>query len=133
MEVRRAELTAAISLASDLGMGHPIETGLGTAVVARGIAEALALPPADAARVRDLALLQHVGCTASASEAASIIGDDVLMRSHASMLDFADKRAMAAFMVQHVGRAYPPRQRPAGFLRAFAGGSRMLPTCARAR
>ena len=32
-----AELIAAISLASDLGMGHPMETGLVTAVVARGM------------------------------------------------------------------------------------------------
>ena len=126
MQVRRAELIGAISLASDLGMGHPLETGLGTAVVACGIASQLSLPAEETARVRDLALLQHVGCTSTSTEAARIVGDDVLMREHASTLDFADKRAMAAFMVQHVGRAYPPLQRPAGLLRAFVGGSRMM-------
>jgi hypothetical protein len=108
MEVRRSELIAAISLASDLGMGHPLETGLGTAVVAVGLARRLGLEGADVDRVRDLALLQHVGCTSTATEAAEIVGDDLLLRSHAAMLDFADKRAMAAFMVQHVNRAYPP-------------------------
>lgn len=126
MQVRRAELVGAISLASDLGMGHPMETGLGTAVVACGIASQLSLPADETARVRDLALLQHVGCTSTATEAAQIVGDDVLMREHASMLDFADKRAMAGFMVRHVARAYPPLQRPGGLLRAFAGGSRMM-------
>jgi HD-GYP domain-containing protein (c-di-GMP phosphodiesterase class II) len=126
MEVRRAELIGAISLASDLGMGHPLETGLGTAVVATGIAARLSLPAADTARVRDLALLQHVGCTATSNEAAEIIGDDILMRKHAALLDFADKRAMAGFMVQHVGRAYPPLQRPGGFLKAMVNGQRML-------
>jgi HD-GYP domain-containing protein (c-di-GMP phosphodiesterase class II) len=126
VEVRRAELIAAISLASDLGMGHPLETGLGTAVVASGISALLDLSGPDASRVRDLALLQHVGCTASADQTAQVMGDDVLMRQHAALLDFADKRAMGGFMLQHVRRAYPPLRRPAGFLKAVAGGQRLL-------
>ena len=130
MDVRRSELIAAISLASDLGMGHPLETGLGTAVVAVGLARRLGLEGADLDRVRDLALLQHVGCTATATEAAEILGDDLLMRSHAAMLDFADKRAMAAFMVQHVNRAYPPLKRPGGLLKAMTRGGRLMESAA---
>jgi len=126
MEVCRAELIAAISLASDLGMGHPLETGLATAVVAIGLARRLELPEDEVARVRDLALLQHVGCSATAHEAAGILGDDLLMRSHAAMLDFANKKAMTVFMVQHVNRAYSPLRRPAGFLKAMANGQRLL-------
>ena len=107
-------------------MGHPLETGLGAAVVATGLAERLGLPPAEVTRVRDLALLQHVGCTATAAEGAELVGDELMLRTHAATLDFADKRAMTVFMVQHVGRTYPPLKRPAGFLQAMAGGKRLL-------
>jgi HD-GYP domain-containing protein (c-di-GMP phosphodiesterase class II) len=130
MDVRRSELIAAISLASDLGMGHPLETGLGTAVVAVGLAHRLGLEGADVDRVRDLALLQHVGCTSTSTQAAEILGDDLLMRSHAAMLDFADKKAMAAFMVQHVNRAYSPLKRPGGLLKAMTGGRRLMDSSA---
>jgi len=126
VEVRRSELMAAISLAADLGMGFPLESGLGTCAVAVGLAERLDLPVDVRSRVRLLAMLQHIGCTATAHEAASIVGDEIEQRARAATLDWSDKRAMGRFMVAHVSRVYPPLQRPAGFLRAATGGRRLL-------
>jgi HD-GYP domain-containing protein (c-di-GMP phosphodiesterase class II) len=128
--VRRSELIAAISLAADLGMGAPLEAGLGTCAVAVRLAEQLDLPPDVVSRVRLLAMLQHIGCTATSHEAAAIVGDELVMRGGAATLDFSDRRAMGRFMLTHVSRVYPAWQRPAGFLRVAAGGKRMMASAA---
>jgi HD-GYP domain-containing protein (c-di-GMP phosphodiesterase class II) len=125
-DVRRSELIAAISLAADLGMGAPLESGLGTCAVAVGLAGRLGLPPEEVSRVRLLALLQHIGCTATAHEAAAILGDEIQQRGRSLTLDFSDKREMGRFMLGHVTRVYPPLQRPGGLLRAAVGGQRLL-------
>ena len=80
-------------------MGSPLETGLATCMVAVGLASRLGLDDTLAGRVHNLALLQHIGCTAVADEVAAVMGDELVMRSHASTLDFADKREMARFGV----------------------------------
>ncbi len=95
-------------------------------MVATGLAQRLGLADTDVARVRDLALLQHVGCTSTAAEGAELVGDELILRTHAATLDFADKRAMTLFTLQHVSRTYPPLRRPAGFFKAMAGGRRLL-------
>lgn len=122
----RTELIAAVSLASDLGMGYPLETGLGSCAVAVGLAEGLGEPADVVSRVRLLAMLQHIGCTATAHEAAEIVGDEILQRGHAGILDFSDKAEMGRFMLAHVSRVYRPLQRPGGLLKAIAGGQRLL-------
>jgi HD-GYP domain-containing protein (c-di-GMP phosphodiesterase class II) len=120
------ELLGAVSLACDRAMGLPLETGLATSVVTARLAEVAGLDPRERARAYRLALLQHIGCTVETSEIAGIVGDELLMRQHSSVLDFTDQRAMFGFMLAHVARANPVLARPAALLRALAGGKRML-------
>src|SRR5687767_10688839 len=71
-QLRLADLLAGLSLVTDLGMGlEPGEAGR-AAVVAMGIADAVDAP--DPRDVYYTALLQHVGCTAYAHEAAALLG-----------------------------------------------------------
>jgi HD-GYP domain-containing protein (c-di-GMP phosphodiesterase class II) len=106
-------------------MGAPLETGLATCVVAARLARRLRLDDAQAQRVHNLALLQHIGCTVSSADAANAMGDELAMRRHAATLDFGDKRAMARFMVAHVARTNPPLARPAALARAVLLGGRI--------
>ncbi len=116
------ELMAATSLAADIGMALPLETGLATCLVAVELGRLVGLDEESLTRLHHLALLQHIGCTAVASDVAEVVGDELLMREHAALLDFSDQREMFGFMLAHVARANPVLARPMALARALVGG-----------
>jgi HD-GYP domain-containing protein (c-di-GMP phosphodiesterase class II) len=116
---------AAISLATDIGMAQPLESGLATCLVATALAGRLGLDPLERQRTYHLSLLQHIGCTAASTQVAAIMGDELVMRAHASTLDFADRRQMFTFLLSHVVRTNPVRSRPAALVRAVAKGDQV--------
>jgi HD-GYP domain-containing protein (c-di-GMP phosphodiesterase class II) len=121
-EPRWSELMAAISLATDIGMAQPLESGLATCLVATGLASRLGLTALERQRAYHVALLQHIGCTAASTQVAAVMGDELVMRAHASTLDFADRRQMFTFVLGHVGRTNPVLTRPAALARAIVKG-----------
>src|SRR5205814_8768215 len=85
--VRLAELMAALSIATDLGMGQPLETALCSCVVAVRLGEALNL---DADTLRDvyfLALLRYIGCNADTHALAALFGDELALRREVAPID----------------------------------------------
>jgi hypothetical protein len=106
--VRVSELIAAASLAVDIGMAQPLETGLAVCLVAVELAQRLGYGPDLMLRTFRLALLQHIGCTAAAAPVAAIMGDEMVMRAHAATLDFADRAEMFRFLLAHVARVNQP-------------------------
>jgi HD-GYP domain-containing protein (c-di-GMP phosphodiesterase class II) len=74
--IRLAELMAALSLATDLGLGQPLEHELGVCLSALELAHCLGCTPEECADVYYVALLVHVGCTAAAPYFASWVGGD---------------------------------------------------------
>lgn len=72
--LRLAELMAALSLATDLGMGQPLEQALRTCLIALALGERLDLGPDDLSTIYYVALLRFLGCTADAHEAAQLVG-----------------------------------------------------------
>jgi HD-GYP domain-containing protein (c-di-GMP phosphodiesterase class II) len=74
--IRVAELMAALSLATDLGMGHPLEHELGVCLAALELAERLDSSAEERSQVYYVALLMHLGCTGGASFFASWVGGD---------------------------------------------------------
>ena len=83
--LRLAELMAALSLATDLGMGQPLEQALRPCLIAIELAGRMGLAADEISEVFYLALLRFLGCTADAHELAQIFGSD----------DLAAKRALA--------------------------------------
>src|SRR5205814_6860168 len=75
--VRLIELMAALSLATDLGTGQPMEHGLRTCVLAARAGEQLGLDPAQQACLHYTTLLRFLGCTADAAETAALVGDEI--------------------------------------------------------
>ena len=76
--MRLAELTAALSLATDLGTGQPLEHGLRTCWLSLKTAEELGLDALTRSCVYYTALLRFVGCTSDAADTAVLAGGDDL-------------------------------------------------------
>ena len=81
-DLRLAEFLAALSLATDLGMGQPLEQALRTCLIALALGERLGLGPDDLSDIYYVALLRFLGCTADAHEFAELVGgDDIGLRA----------------------------------------------------
>jgi putative nucleotidyltransferase with HDIG domain len=96
-QLRLADLLAALSVATDLGMGRPPETAIRSCLVATGLARAMDLPERQVADVYFASLLRHLGCTATAAVEASIYGgDELASRRAAEPADFGNTLEMLA-------------------------------------
>jgi HD-GYP domain-containing protein (c-di-GMP phosphodiesterase class II) len=114
-QVRLAEVVGALSLATDVGMGAPLELGLGTCLVASRLAEELGCPPSEQRRAYWVALLRHIGCTAGSHEFAALVGDEIAFRGGLGGEDFTDQRVLLGYVMRAVGGGSA-----AGRLRALA-------------
>jgi HD-GYP domain-containing protein (c-di-GMP phosphodiesterase class II)/DNA-binding CsgD family transcriptional regulator len=91
--LRLADLLAALSLVTDLGMGLPQETALRVCLLATRLAQRAGLPAREVADTYLAALLRFVGCTSYAHEEALLFGgDDIALRAGGARTDFADPR-----------------------------------------
>lgn len=98
-ELRLADLLAALSVTTDLGMGQPPEKAIRTCLLATGLARAMGLPDAQVRDVYHASLLRHLGCTATASlEARLHGGDELASRRAAEPTDFGSPREMLALV-----------------------------------
>jgi HD-GYP domain-containing protein (c-di-GMP phosphodiesterase class II) len=105
--VRLAELVASMSLATDLGLGQPMEHVLRSCVLALRIAEDLELDEAERAVVYYVALLAWLGCHADSHEQSAWFGDDIELRADRHLAD----ELGVGFMLSHVGRGEPAPRR----------------------
>src|SRR5690348_2359954 len=79
--LRAAELIGALSLATDLGVGEPLEHGLRTTVIGVRLAESLGLDEEARREVYYVALLRYAGCTAESHLDAALFGDEIAGRA----------------------------------------------------
>jgi hypothetical protein len=63
--VRLADLLAAVSVATDLGMGQEPEKAIRACLVATALARRMGTPETDVSDLYYTALLRHLGCTAT--------------------------------------------------------------------
>jgi hypothetical protein len=98
---------ASLSLATDLGLGQPMEHVLRSCVLGLRIAEDLQLGESERAVVYYVALLAWLGCHADAHEQSARFGDDIQLRADRHLADTIDTR----FVLGHVGRGEPPARR----------------------
>jgi HD-GYP domain-containing protein (c-di-GMP phosphodiesterase class II) len=108
--VSLADLLGTFSLATDLGLGQPMEHVLRSWWIAGRIGEHMGLGEAERADLYYTAVLAWVGCVADTPEVASWFGDDIAFRADSFGVDFSGLPAMA-FMVQHAGAGSSPWHR----------------------
>jgi HD-GYP domain-containing protein (c-di-GMP phosphodiesterase class II) len=106
--VRAAEVMAALSLATDLGIGVPLEHGLQSTLVAMRLGERLGVDSEVASQVYYACLLFYVGCTADAEVAAETFGDDDALTTHAMPARFGSPPEMMAGMMRALANSGSP-------------------------
>ena len=75
--LRMADVVGGLSLVADAGFGLPAEESMRSCLVASALARRLGLSESDVSDVFYTALLEHVGCTGTAHEAAEVYGDEL--------------------------------------------------------
>jgi len=86
-DIRLAELIAALSLATDLGMGQPMEFALSACVLAVRLAEKCGYSEEALREVYYQALLRYIGCNAETDWLSSIVGDEQQLRTDFAQID----------------------------------------------
>ena len=109
--MRLAELVAVLSLGTDLGLGQPMEHVLRQCVVALRIADRLELDDEQRAVLYYTALLAYVGCHVDAHEQAKWLGDDLVAKADARLVDFDGGRSDVTYLIGHLGAGRPPLER----------------------
>jgi HD-GYP domain-containing protein (c-di-GMP phosphodiesterase class II) len=117
---RLAELTIALSLATDLGTGQPMEHGLRTCWLSLVASEALGLDAATRSTIYYVALLRFLGCTSDASDTAAMAGgDDVAFNQTMAPMLNARGSESARYFMSHLARDQPPLRRGGRVVRAM--------------
>jgi hypothetical protein len=97
------ELLAALSLGTDLGMGHPMEHVLRQTYLALRLGEEIGLGADEREVVSHSSLMAWVGCHIDAYEQAKWFGDDCAMKHDVRSIDFGKPVESAAFVVRRIG------------------------------
>ncbi len=105
-----ADLLAAFSLATDLGLGQPMEHVLRSWAIATRLGEHMGIEDDTAASLYYVATLAWVGCVADTPQVATWFGDDIAFRRDSYEVDLAGL-PMMRFALRHVGAGSPPLQR----------------------
>src|SRR5215831_2858816 len=126
-QLRLAELMAALSLATDLGMSQPLEQALRTCVIAIELAERMGLTKGEISEVFYVALLRFLGCTADAHETAEMFGgDDLIARRASAPLIGGSPPELARVILLRVGSGQGPLRRAKLLAGLIARGPRPM-------
>lgn len=123
-QIRTAELAAALCLATDLGMGLPLEYGLKTTLVAMRIADRLQLDTPTQRQVYYVDLLFYGGCTVDAEEQTEMFAEGALQHFQPVMFGSPTEAVVPLLKALGAGEGSSARRavRVAGKLpRAFRG------------
>ena len=111
--VRAAEVIGAMSIATDLGTGQPLEHALRTAILAVRLGELAGLSPPELVDAYYISLLHSIGCTSDATEQTELFGDDIEPRAKFALVDGGNPEEVGAFLMDVVGQGRPPEVREA--------------------
>ena len=111
--VRAAELVGALSLATDLGTGQPLEHALRTAVLAVRLGELAEASADELSATYYVALLHASGCTSNGHEAIQVYDDDIAHRAAFFLIDSTNPAEVLAFYRASIGAGRPPEVRAA--------------------
>src|SRR3990172_697721 len=109
--IRAAEVVGALSLATDLGTGQPLEHALRTAVLAVRLGELAGASAQELVDTYYVALLHSSGCTSDGHEAAQLYGDDIVPRAAFALVDSGNPAELLAFLRSNVGLGRTPELR----------------------
>ena len=118
-QVCTVEVVAALSLATDLSIGVPLEHGLHSALIATRLGDSLGVDLETRAQAYYTSLLFYIGCTASAKTGSEVFAEDDALTTYAAPVRFGSPPQMLAGMARAVA---PPNQPPIVRARQLARG-----------
>ncbi len=118
--IRAAEVVGALSLATDLGTGQPLEHALRTAVLAVRLGELAGASAQELVDTYYVALLHASGCTSNGHEAIQVYDDDIAHRAAFFLIDTTNPAEVLAFYRANIGAGRPPEVREALIAEAIA-------------
>ena len=116
-QVGAAEVIAALSLATDLGMGFPLEHGLHSTLVAMRLCERMGVDAETTSQAYYSCLLGYVGCTADAEVQAELFNEGALL-DHFTPVMFGSRMQTVAGIMRAL--AASPGSPPTRAIRAAA-------------
>jgi HD-GYP domain-containing protein (c-di-GMP phosphodiesterase class II) len=126
MSTRVAECVAALSIATDLGMGQPLEFALRSCVLSLRLGEALKLSEGALQEVYYQALLRYIGCNVETDLLAAIVGDEMGLRRDFARIDNASTPEIFQLFYRFIRQANRGAS-TSELVRALAGGMLALP------
>ncbi|HLJ32457.1 MAG TPA: HD domain-containing phosphohydrolase [Ktedonobacteraceae bacterium] len=120
-DIRLAELMGALSLATDLGMGQPMEYALCVCVLSVRLGEALGISENELREVYYLALLRHIGCNAETYRMADLFGDELALRTDFATVDSGHPSQVVGLVIHYIRQANKGSS-PLHLARAIAQG-----------
>lgn len=103
--LRQAELMAALSLATDIGMGQPMEYALCSCILAVRLGDSLGMTESELRDVYYLALLRHIGCAAENPRMAGMFGDELAFRGDFAKIDSDQPSQVLGLLLQYIKQA----------------------------
>jgi hypothetical protein len=104
--VRLAELMVAMSIATDLGLGQPMEFALSACIFAVRLAKKCGYSEKALREVYYQALLRFIGCNVETDWLSSIVGDEQIMRADFHQIDSGDINAMVNVYQQAIRKSF---------------------------
>jgi HD-GYP domain-containing protein (c-di-GMP phosphodiesterase class II) len=108
--VRLADLLAALSVATDLGLGQPIEHIRRSTLLAMHLSEAIGLGEQQCANTYYVSLLAWVGCSVGGFREAALFGEDIEFRAGTYEHDRVGL-PIVLYLLRKVGSDRPPIER----------------------
>lgn len=103
--IRRAEIVAALSHATDLVMGQPMDHALESCVLGMRLGAALELEGPALREIYDHALLRYIGCNAETDAMAALFGDETELRRALAPLDMGNPPEFAPVLLRAIVQA----------------------------
>lgn len=122
--VRLSEFVACLALATDLGMGQPLEHCLRTCLLTVRMGERLGLTEQQLADAYYIALLRFVGCNSHAHQDSIETGDEVAFRAGVAPVLNGGMSGMLRFTVTRLGSGSAKAARAKMVAGALAAGSK---------
>src|SRR4051794_14599814 len=109
--VRAAGRVGALSVATDLGTGQPLEHAMRSTVLAVRLGELAGAPARELSDTYYVALLHASGCTSNGHEATLLFGEDIEHRAAFYLVDTTNPAEVLAFYKAYVGAGHSPEVR----------------------
>jgi HD-GYP domain-containing protein (c-di-GMP phosphodiesterase class II) len=97
---------AALSIATDLGMGQPLEFALTSCVLATRLGESLGLPESELHDVYYFGLLRFIGCNSDTHTIAALLGDELSLRSAFAAVDPGNTSQVLSLTIRFMRQAH---------------------------